>query len=410
MVLAYPIWQVVDDSRCRVEGSEEYNTTVKTYSSWAFGAALAVLVCSACALPQAPTVAFQPNPTETPSATPLPLLQEWRSPDGSVSLSVPTGWQIEHHEDAGRTMWIWNAPDRRGLLSVLIIASPTLLAEPQRRELLLQAVAQLDATPQGEVTTSADGTLVLEARAIGTSSSGGSVPMWVRVSAQQFEDSEAIVVLAMPSDDSAQYIPLAPTVQASLGIVPLPTLTPLPTATPAPFTRDTFDADEGRWFIGDDLRRAMTIQDGVYHMYLRMAESYYLSAPAEVERTDQSIQVNTRFDGVARIGVAVRFRYRADESRDYVACWISPIQRYGCFRSEGDVWTAYKEIDTSDVIIPDGENMLDLAVVGSEFVFRVNGTEMATFAIDIPDPGVPALYVETFDSAAGGFFDTVETK
>lgn len=383
---------------------------MKTFYAWSLGAIVIVVLGSACALPQPPTVALPLIPPDAPTTTPVPALQGWRSPDGRVSLQVPTGWQIEHHEDAGRTLWIWNAPDRRGLLSLLIIASPTLLAEPQRRELLLQAVTQLDATPQGDVATASDGTLVLEARATGKTTNGSSVPLWVRVSAQQFEDSEAIVVMAVPSVESAPLIAHMPTVQASLGIAPLPTLTPVPTATPAPFTRDSFDVDEGRWFIGDDLRRAMTIQDGVYHMYLRMAESYYLSAPAEVERADQSIHVSTRFDGVARIGVAVRFRYRPDDSRDYVACWISPIQRYGCFRSEGDVWTAYKDVETSDVIIPDGENILDLAVEGSEYVFRVNGTQMATFSIDIPDPGVPALYVETFDSAAGGFFDGVETK
>jgi hypothetical protein len=344
------------------------------------------------------------------SPTPEPFLTAWKSPDGRITLQVPTGWQIEHHQDAGRTLWIWNAPDRRGLVSLLVIASPTLLAEPQRRELLLQAVGQLDASAEGDIQRTVDGTLVLEARASGTSSAGAAVPLWVRVSAQQFDDSEAIVVMAVPSVERAEFVPRVATVQASLGIIPLPTQTPVPTATPAPFTRDAFDADEGRWFIGDDLRRAMTISDGVYHMYLRMAESYYLSAPAEVERADQSIRVTSRFDGVARIGVALRFKYRADESRDYVACWVSPIRRYGCFRSEADNWTDYQEVASSDVIVPEGPNTLEMAVDGEQYVFRVNGVALASFAIENVDPGVPALYVETFDSAAGGFFDDVETK
>ena len=373
-------------------------------------ALLGSLLCSACAPASGIELPIVATSTVALSPTPEPFLTAWKSPDGRITLQVPTGWQIEHHQDAGRTLWIWNSPDRRGLVSLLVIASPTLLAEPQRRELLLQAVGQLDASAEGDIQRTVDGTLVLEARASGTSSAGAAVPLWVRVSAQQFDDSEAIVVMAVPSVERAEFVPRVATVQASLGIIPLPTQTPVPTATPAPFTRDAFDADEGRWFIGDDLRRAMTISDGVYHMYLRMAESYYLSAPAEVERADQSIRVTSRFDGVARIGVALRFKYRADERRDYVACWVSPIRRYGCFRSEADNWTAYQEVATSDVIVPEGPNMLEMAVDGEQYVFRVNGVALASFAIENVDPGVPALYVETFDSAAGGFFDDVETK
>ena len=373
-------------------------------------ALLGSLLCSACAPASGIELPIVATSTVALSPTPEPFLTAWKSPDGRITLQVPTGWQIEHHQDAGRTLWIWNAPDRRGLVSLLVIASPTLLAEPQRRELLLQAVGQLDASAEGDIQRTVDGTLVLEARARGTSSAGAAVPLWVRVSAQQFDDSEAIVVMAVPSVERAEFVPRVATVQASLGIIPLPTQTPVPTATPAPFTRDAFDADEGRWFIGDDLRRAMTISDGVYHMYLRMAESYYLSAPAEVERADQSIRVTSRFDGVARIGVALRFKYRADERRDYVACWVSPIRRYGCFRSEADNWTAYQEVATSDVIVPEGPNTLEMAVDGQQYVFRVNGVALASFAIENVDPGVPALYVETFDSAAGGFFDDVETK
>lgn len=373
-------------------------------------ALLGSLLCSACAPASGNELPVVATSTFALSPTPEPALKAWKSPDGRITLQVPTGWQIEHHQDAGRTLWIWNAPDRRGLVSLLVIASPTLLAEPQRRELLLQAVGQLDASAEGDIQRASDGTLVLEARASGTSSAGAAVPLWVRVSAQQFDDSEAIVVMAVPSVERAEFVPRVATVQASLGIIPLPTQTPVPTATPAPFTRDAFDADEGRWFIGDDLRRAMTISDGVYHMYLRMAESYYLSAPAEVERADQSIRVTSRFDGVARIGVALRFKYRTDERRDYVACWVSPIRRYGCFRSEADNWTAYQEVATSDVIVPEGPNTLEMAVDGEQYVFRVNGVALASFAIENVDPGVPALYVETFDSAAGGFFDDVETK
>lgn len=364
----------------------------------------------ACAIPQPAALEPVVTATASPIPTVAPALEPWTSPDGRVSLQVPVDWQMEHHEEAGRTLWIWNAPQRQGLLSLLVIASPIRLEVEQRRELLQQAVTQLDATPDGDVQTGPDGSLVLYARSKATSDDGSKIPMWVRVSGQQYEDSEAIVVMAMPIIEQPGFEPLVPTMQASLAIVPLPTATPIPTATPAPFTVDGFDADEGRWFIGDDLRRQMVIQDGVYHMYLRMAQSYYLSAPAEVERMDQSISVSTRFDGVARIGVAARFRYRSDDTRDYVACWISPIKRYGCFGSDGDVWTAYQDVATSDVIVPDGENTLSLVLRGDAYTFTVNGTELAAFTASRADPGVPALYVETFDSAAGGFFDNVETK
>ena len=183
------------------------------------------LLSSACALPSGIELPVVATSTVALSPTPEPVLTAWKSPDGRITLQVPTGWQIEHHEDAGRTLWIWNAPDRRGLVSLLVIASPTLLAEPQRRELLLQAVSQLDATAEGDIQRASDGTLVLEARANGTSSAGMAVPLWVRVSAQQFDDSEAIVVMAMPSVERADFVPRVATVQASLGIVPLPTQT-----------------------------------------------------------------------------------------------------------------------------------------------------------------------------------------
>jgi hypothetical protein len=367
----------------------------------------------ACAIPQ--PAALQPPATETATSiavtpTTAARLNLWRSPDKRVTLRIPRGWKMERHEEAGRTLWLWTPNQQQGLLSLLVIASPIRLELDQRRELLLQAAAQLDATPDGEIQTEPDGSLVLYARNTATSRNGSKIPMWIRVSGQQFEDSEAIVVLAMPVIQKRSYEELVPTIQASLAIVPLPTATPVPTATPAPFTVDAFDSDDGRWFIGDDLRRQMVIGDGVYHMYLRMSQSYYLSAPAEVERYDQSITVKTRFDGVARIGVAARFRYRPDDTRDYVACWISPIQRYGCFGSDGDVWTAYQDVATSDVIVPDGENVLQLVLQGDTYEFTVNGVVLAAFSASRADPGVPALYVETFDSAAGGYFDDVETK
>jgi hypothetical protein len=348
---------------------------------------------------------------ETVVTTPAPLtLVPWQSPDGRVQLRVPQAWSIESHSDAGRALWIWNAPNQRGLISLLLIASPTALETSARQELLLQTLNQLGATSQGDINTDAQGRMIMEASGSGTNREGRAVPMWLRVSVQQFADSIAIVVMSVPESDIALIQPVVDQILATVDVAPLPTVTPIPTATPAPFTKDTFDQDDGKWFVGDDLRRAIAVRDGVYRIYLRMADSYYLSAPAEIARLDQHISVDMAFDGSARIGTALRFHARPDDTRDYVVCWISPLQRFGCVRSDGDKWQTMQDVTDSTIIKPTEVNHVEFAVKGDQYTFTVNGSVLATFATTMPDAGVPGVYVETFDSAAGGLFDNVETS
>jgi hypothetical protein len=292
----------------------------------------------------------------------------------------------------------------------MLIGSPTYINDDAHGQLLRDAVAQLDAQPIGEIERVDDRMIRLEATGQGVNREGLQVPMWIWVSAHRFADGVAIWVMSVPESDKSLLAPWAATMQASLQVIPLPTVTPLPTATPAPYTKESFDADVSRWFVGDDLRRAITIQDGVYRVYLRMAESYYLSAPAENPRIDQRLQTQVTFDGEARVGVALRFQYRADETRDYVACWISKQQRVGCFRSDGDQWSVVAEISESLAIRPDGPNQMTFGVQNDVYTFAVNGSVVATFTSAGLSAGVPALYVETFDAAAGGIFDDVETS
>ncbi|NBU64089.1 MAG: hypothetical protein EBS29_06275 [Chloroflexia bacterium] len=348
---------------------------------------------------------------ETVVTTPVPLtLVPWQSLDGRVQLRVPQTWRIESHSDAGRLLWIWNAPNQRGLISLLLIASPTALESSALQELLLQTVSQLGATNQTDIRSDAQGRMVVEASGSGTNREGRPVPMWLRVSVQQFADSVAIVVMSVPESDLALIQPVADQILATVNVAPLPTLTPIPSATPAPFTKDTFDQDDGKWFEGDDLRRAIAIHDGVYRMYLRMVDSYYLSAPAEIARLDQHISVDMAFEGSARIGTALRFHARPDDTRDYVVCWISPLQRFGCVRSDGDKWQTMYDVTDSTSIKPTEVNHVEFTVQGDQYTFTVNGSVLATFATTMPEPGVPGLYVETFDAAAGGLFDNVETS
>lgn len=348
---------------------------------------------------------------ETVVTTPLPLaLTAWQSPDGRVQLRVPREWPVESHNDAGRALWIWNAPGQRGLISLLMISSPIALPDTMRQELMLQTIKGLNATIVGDVRRDARGRLIAEATSAEHNRDGADISMWVQVIVQQFEDSIAIVVMSVPERDIALIQPLIGQMVDELVIAPLPTTTPLPTATPAPFTADTFDVSDGKWFEGDDLRRAITINNGIYRIYLRMADSYYLSAPAEIARANQKIAVDTAFEGSARIGTALRFHARADETRDYVVCWISPLQRFGCFRSDGDQWQAIQEVTDSAVIYPDRTNHIEFGVSGTHYTFAVNGALLAEFDTDMPELGVPALYVETFDAAAGGIFDNVKTS
>ncbi|MFZ9857347.1 MAG: hypothetical protein ACO3F2_03290 [Roseiflexaceae bacterium] len=377
-----------------------------------------VVVLSSCAPPaMAPRMAT-PTPLAAADvfgaslvATLQPVqLARWQSPDGRLGLDVPIGWAIESHIDAGRGLWIWNAPGQRGLLSLMLIGSPTYINDDAHNQLLRDAVAQLDAQPVGEIERVDNRVVRLEATGQGVNRDGLQVPMWVWVSAHRFDDSVAIWVMSVPESDKSMVAPWVATMQTSLQVVPLSTATPMSTATPAPYTKESFDTDIGRWFVGDDLRRAITIQQGVYRVYLRMAESYYLSAPAETPRIDQRLQTQVMFDGEARVGVALRFQYRADETRDYVVCWISKQQRVGCFRSDGDQWSVVAEISENLAIRPDGPNQLTFDVQNEVYSFAVNGSVVATFTSPGLRPGVPALYVETFDAAAGGIFDDVETS
>ncbi len=377
-----------------------------------------LLSVTACGVPT-PTAAFAtPTPVlasqvlgATVVTTPLPLaLTQWRSPDGRVQLRVPQAWPVESHSDAGRALWIWNAPGQRGLISLLMISSPVALPDSMRQELMLQTIKGLNATIVGDMRQDTRGRLIAEATSAEQNRDGADITMWLQVIVQQFEDSVAIVVMSVPERDIALIEPLVGQMFDELVIAPLPTATPLPTPTPAPYTADTFDTANGTWFEGDDVRRAITVGDGIYRIYLRMADSYYLSAPAEIARTDQKIAVDTAFEGAARIGTALRFHVRADETRDYVVCWISPLQRFGCFRSDGDQWQAVQEVAASSAIYPDRTNHIDFAVRGTQYTFAVNGEILTSFDTDMPSPGVPALYVETFDDSAGGIFDNVQTS
>jgi hypothetical protein len=397
---------------------QPYNVHVKDKMWQWIEQLIIVTVLSSCATPaMAPRVAT-PTPLAAADVLGAPLqatlqpvqLERWQSPEGRISLDVPVDWSIESHIDAGRGLWIWNAPGQRGLLSLMLIGSPTYINDDAHSQLLRDAVAQLDAQPVGEIERLDDRMIRLEAIGQGVNREGLQVPMWVWVSAHRFADGVAIWVMSVPDSDKSLLAPWAASMQASLQVIPLPTVTPLPTATPAPYTTESFDADVGRWFVGDDLRRAITIQEGVYRVYLRMAESYYLSAPAENPRIDQRLQTQVTFDGEARVGVALRFQYRADETRDYVACWISKQQRVGCFRSDGDQWSVVAEISESLAVRPDGPNQMTFGVQNDVYTFAVNGSVVATFTSAGLSAGVPALYVETFDAAAGGIFDDVETS
>lgn len=377
-----------------------------------------MVLLSGCATPAiAPRVAT-PTPLVAADVFGVPLqvtmrpvqLERWQSPDGRIGLDVPVGWAFESHIDAGRGLWMWNAPGQRGLLSLMLIGSPTYIADDAQSQLLLDAVTQLDAQPVGEIERIDERMIRLEATGQGLNREGLQVPMWLWMSAHRFADGVAIWVMSVPESDKAIVAPWAISMQSSLQVIPLPTATPLPTTTPAPFTKETFDNDVGRWFVGDDLRRAITIKDSVYRVYLRMAESYYLSAPAETPRLDQRLQTQVSFDGNARVGVALRFQYRADNTRDYVVCWISQQQRVGCFRSDGDQWRVVAEITESSVIRPDGPNQVAFGVQNDVYTFVVNGSVVATFTSPGMSQGVPALYVETFNAAAGGIFDDVETS
>ena len=74
------------------------------------------------------------------------------------------------------------------------------------------------------------------------------------------------------------------------------------------------------------------------------------------------------------------------------------------------MWVAIQDVTDSTVIVPDGPNRMEFAVQGTSYELWVNGVLLTQFEYDIETAGVPGLYVETFDVAAGGIFDDVETS
>jgi hypothetical protein len=111
--------------------------------------------------------------------------------------------------------------------------------------------------------------------------------------------------------------------------------------------------------------------------------------------------------GNARAGVALRWSQDDARRGSYYACWIDSADLFGCFVSVGDQWTTLQEPISNPAIVPGAVNKVGLTAVGDVVTFSVNDTELARFSDARVAEGVPALYLENFDTEAGAVYDDV---
>jgi hypothetical protein len=111
--------------------------------------------------------------------------------------------------------------------------------------------------------------------------------------------------------------------------------------------------------------------------------------------------------GNARAGLALRWSQDDQGRGSYYACWIDGANLFGCFVSVADIWTTLQEPIANDAIRPGEANKVSFSAVGDAITFSVNDTELARFSDARVASGVPALYLENFDTEAGAAYDDV---
>ena len=107
-----------------------------------------------------------------------------------------------------------------------------------------------------------------------------------------------------------------------------------------------------------------------------------------------------------RAGVALRYSHN-QQDKSYITCWVDGGNQYGCFVAVNNQLTTLAEATTSDAIQAGQTNRVVLQTAGQQIKLLINGKLVASFANDQVATGVPALYVENFDGAAGASFDNL---
>lgn len=171
--------------------------------------------------------------------------------------------------------------------------------------------------------------------------------------------------------------------------------------------RTTYDfSTDDDWYTGETDSSLAVIDNGVYDITLKEDNIYFLSdAEFMSAGTDMSMSTDVEVRGDVRAGVALRYSKNDDGERSFYACWIDGEGNYGCFVSVNDQWTALQELTASDAIKPGRTNRVELSAADDKITFSVNGVKVATFDDNSVSEGVPAFYLENFDTEAGAVFD-----
>jgi S1-C subfamily serine protease/serine/threonine protein kinase len=171
---------------------------------------------------------------------------------------------------------------------------------------------------------------------------------------------------------------------------------------------DDFSKDTGSWRTGHADWIDAQVSDGAYQVTLHSANSYFLSPAAAVAPgRNMGIAADILVQGNARAGVALRYHEQGD-TKSFYTCWIDSAQSYGCFVTVADQLTTLAEPTFSEAIKPGQVNRVILIAEGNVVSLLINDQEVAKFSDGALASGIPALYLENFDTEAGASFDNVK--
>ncbi|MBV9787538.1 MAG: trypsin-like peptidase domain-containing protein, partial [Chloroflexi bacterium] len=155
------------------------------------------------------------------------------------------------------------------------------------------------------------------------------------------------------------------------------------------------DNDPGSWPVGEEDGYSAQVADGVYTLSLATDNLYLFLHPDEsADFPDGAIAAQVRPEGDGLAGIMGRYS-EVDGKRSMYVCWINNERKFACSKDVDNNWTVMVETQTSDVIQPDTNNKVVLAIVGNEFSFQVNDEELASFTDDSLKTGAWGVYAET---------------
>lgn len=184
---------------------------------------------------------------------------------------------------------------------------------------------------------------------------------------------------------------------------------PIPAPTPAPQANfsDDFSSNTSGWDTNNSAGLQETLSDGAYTIILKRSSAYVLSQlHIDQNIPNSAVAVDVLVHGNARAGVALRHS-KNQQGNSYIACWIDGGNQYGCFVAVNNQLTTLAEATTSDAIQAGQVNRVALQTAGQQIKLLINGKLVANFTDNRVATGVPALYVENFDGAAGASFDNL---